>query len=164
MPTQHPRGRPRKPRTEPEIKRPRGRPLTLSQQVIDDLVAGIRVGLSTNAAAARANVPDTTLRHWLAVGEQHPDSIHGELVRAMANARATGELVLLAKIQRASESDWKAAAWILERRHPESYARVNRHEVSGPTPGAPVALAVSSWADLVRRAQEPADPDEKPKK
>jgi hypothetical protein len=36
--------------------------------------------------------------------------------------------------------------------------------VSGPTPGAPVALAVSSWADLVRRAQEPADPDEKPKK
>jgi hypothetical protein len=37
----------------------------------------------------------------------------------------------IVRIQNASKKDWRAAAWWMERKHPEEYAFTTKHDVSG---------------------------------
>src|SRR4051812_43385187 len=56
----------------------------------------------------------------------------GELVRlvdAVAdNREARLEAVLLAAVSRAAEDDWRASAWILERRYPDRWGKADRDD------------------------------------
>ena len=54
----------------------------------------------------------------------------------LALGRATDEVVLVAQVAAAAKSNWRAAAWILERRYPERWARVRRPVEDEPTPPA----------------------------
>jgi hypothetical protein len=131
------------------------RPTKLSPAVLEKVCEGVRLGMSYERASARVGISDATLRNWVKRDEEGVRAYAG-VVEALQKARADGETRLLARIVKAAEEDWKAAAWILERRHPESYARIERREVSGPN-GDPMKLEVSSWADLVRQATEGAE-------
>ena len=128
------------------------RPSKLSPAILEKVCEGVRLGMSYERASVRVGITATALREWMRKDEAGNPRYAG-VVAAVQKARADGETRLLARIHKASEDDWKAAAWILERRHPESYAKMERREVSGPN-GDPLKLEVSSWADLVRRAVE----------
>ena len=52
---------------------------------------------------------------------------------------------------------WNAAAWMLERRSPNKYARMERREISGPESGP---VEVKTWAEAVKEAFEGDDPDD----
>jgi len=54
------------------------------------------------------------------------------------------------------ERQWSAAAWLLERRFPDEYARTVRSEVSGPDGGA-IVVDSSPTDVLLRRLAEMAD-------
>lgn len=52
---------------------------------------------------------------------------------------------------------WNAAAFMLERRHPNKYAKLERREISGPDAGP---VEVKSWSDAVKEAfDDDSDPE-----
>ncbi len=105
---------------ETNIPRRRGRPTSFTDETVDLICHFIREeGLSVSAAAARANIGVATISRWR---ERHP-----ELVDDLACAREEFRAAKLAIIRHATmhdgRPDWRAAAWELERRFPEDYAR-----------------------------------------
>jgi hypothetical protein len=102
----------------------RKRWVTLNPEVQERLVKATQLGLSWRHAAAYANISRTTLFNWRKRGEQEEDGPYRELVDAMEAAE--GEMIAanMAHIRKAAgEGAWQAAAWTLERRHPEEYAK-----------------------------------------
>lgn len=89
-----------------------------------------------------------------------------ELVERVERAEADAHARNVAVIQRAAQAGtWQAAAWFLERRYPEQYAR-RTLEVSGPDKGPiPVQLDTTGLAEgvsterLIELARRFDDPD-----
>jgi transposase len=98
------------------------RPTKLTEPVTDDLVVLLAAGVPVPVAARSVGVSRRTLDRWLR---------EGELRERMKQARAVGpvsteavtEARLVVLLARAAQFDWKAAAWWLERRWPERWAR-----------------------------------------
>ena len=97
-----------------------GRPTKLTETVADDLVVLLATGVPVEVAARAVNVSRRTLDRWLRDGE-----LRERVERARAarpeSTHALGEARAVVLILRAAASDWKAAAWWLERRHPERW-------------------------------------------
>ncbi|TDD73383.1 hypothetical protein E1293_31475 [Actinomadura darangshiensis] len=66
---------------------------------------------------------------------------------------ATGQLVEEVE-EDVAPPDWRAAAWVLERRHPDGFARPSQLQVSGPD-GGPVEIEQTpGLAALAERVAE----------
>lgn len=88
-------------------------------------------GIKTAIRLCRAGLPDCQIAAALGVRAEtfsiwrnHPktdNQIH--LSKAMKKADAEREAALVTRIMRASEKTWQAAAWLLERKYPERYAK-----------------------------------------
>lgn len=133
-----------------------GRPTKLDEDAIARMVKVLKAGGYVDTAAAVGGISRATYFAWRERG--HPDGVlpEGEtddakrtlsaedepyraFRRLVDHASAEGEARNLAHIASAAMRDWKAAAWILERTHPERYA--------GPRGRAPRGLADPSPAD-----------------
>lgn len=90
------------------------------------VLTGIRMGNSRTRAALAAGITKDTLRNWSA---RIP-----RFARALEQAEAEGVAVLLDSIRQHAVSGaantWQAAAWILERTHPDEFGQRNRVEIS----------------------------------
>lgn len=93
----------------------------LTYEMVDEAVKLKKLGLYEKDIAAAIGVSPQTFSTW----QHEPKTAEQrELAEAMKRAEADGKKALLAIIQRdARERDWKAAAWMLERRYPEEFAR-----------------------------------------
>lgn len=100
---------------KPAKKKP-GRPTKKTDQYIDPLLDNLRAGMSYQAAASQAGLSVKTVEAW-----RHDDPDFAELFDAAVDF---AEAVLLNEIrqQGRSRDDWRASAWILERRFPERWA------------------------------------------
>lgn len=108
---------------------------------------------------AAAGVSKDTFYRWLNQGSAHrKDRASGakltqdkarlaDFSDVIEKATAEAELGDLATIKQASASNWQAAAWRLERRHPTKYGNRMRTEVSGPD-GGPIVQEVKTDMDL----------------
>lgn len=105
-------GRPRRGERQPVVRKER-----VDEELI--LVA-LSVGHPRDHAAALAGVSGLQLDRWL--GEDPG------LAMRVERAEAALQTKMLEAIHKASEHNWTAAAWVLERRFPETYAK--RAEVS----------------------------------
>jgi hypothetical protein len=101
----------------------------------------------------------TTFEKWMQRGAEEEVGPHRELRDRIERARAEGEARNVALIAKAATDSWQAAAWLLERQHPERWARRPR-EVAPPaaavteTPpagGAPRSDPFSEVDDLAAR-------------
>ena len=93
-----------------------GRPRSvMTEPVIATILRAVEVGLPVERAAHAAGVDAATVR-------SHRKR-HSEFATALEKAEATSALRLVTRIQTASEKQWQAAAWILERRWPNEWAR-----------------------------------------
>ena len=126
--------------------RGRGRPSKLTAEVIEQIERLIAAGVSGAEAAAAAGVPRTSFYRWMAAG--------GELRDRVERARAQSEAVLVVRIARAAErGSWRAAAWLLERRYPERWARpADRPLAREPVGKDPFADIVATGGHPRRRA------------
>lgn len=113
--------------------------------IMDAVVAG----LGLNRAAGYAGVPERTVKGWLARGRAAieaaddnaapvPDSErkYADFARDIDSARSRAVARNVTIIQEAAPQDWRAAAWWLERAHPDDYGRAARMEVTGAGGGA----------------------------
>jgi hypothetical protein len=93
----------------------------LTKRVRGELIKFIQGGLPIEVAARLVGTTDSTVRIWRLRSRQGANgNLHGfddEVQRALA----FGESVLLARIQTAGTSNWRAAAWLLERTHPDRW-------------------------------------------
>jgi hypothetical protein len=128
-------------------RRPAHRPTKFTRETVELLLAGIRAGLPYHLAADAAGVSRSTFNEWQA--GQFPRGADPQLKLdssdALTRAKGQSALRLMATINRAAPTDWRAAAWILERRFPDDFGK--RLEVTGED-GGPIRLQV----DAVQRA------------
>lgn len=97
-----------------------GRPRTalLDERVVTTLLRAVASGLSPHRAAIVAGIPPTTMRSRMAADPEFSSSVK--------KAEATAEASFLARLVAHSERNWIPCAWLLERRFPERWARVDR--------------------------------------
>jgi hypothetical protein len=96
------------------------RPSKLSAEVREQIALCVSGGASYRAAALSSGI--------------------GELLEAVEQAAARAKVRAAAQIAKAAEADWRAAAWFLERRDPETFGPPTaRLEHSGPD-GGPMTL------------------------
>ena len=105
-------GRGRKPRSKEDT-------IKIMKDKLKEICNGISIGLTVNDACRAAGIGAYTLYKWQEKAKNDPDLDFFE--EAIEEARAKGERMLAGRIVGHSEKDWRAAAWILERRHNERW-------------------------------------------
>lgn len=112
-------------------------PRLLTAKVQEVICEAIEKGAKLEIAARAAGIGARTLDEWLHHGrrelQENPDAEGpcAEFVRAVDVASAKFESGCLTIIQDAAAKKWTAAAWLLERRIPKRYAKVDRLRLSG---------------------------------
>jgi len=118
----------------------------------------IRLGMTIKHACQYAGIDVSTYYLWMQIArEGHPRYItrreHTEFYEAVKAAEVAGMAVLLARLRKAAEDParWMAAAWLLERRFPEEYAR--------PAPRQEIAISgtLDARVSLEEVARDAAD-------
>jgi hypothetical protein len=89
------------------------------------------------------------LYYWLDKAKTKPQ--YQEIADQLENDRAKGQAALVQRIARASDEDWKAAAWMLERRHPDIWGRQDSVKLSG---GLDMTVAHLSDEELDREIEK----------
>lgn len=86
-------------------------------------------GATNKNIAAALGISEQSFYRWLS--DPKSDN-QRELRDALKKAEADYEAALLAIIAKnAQERDWKAAAWLLERKYPQTYARQEKRIYEG---------------------------------
>lgn len=118
---------------------PAGRPPKLTQALIREISILVPRVFFLSTAADLLGISRMTLHRWQKRGEveiqrrsrpSYPgrpgEALYAEFCYALKRARAQAELFLLSEIKRAADTDWRAAAWLLERCFPERWGRHSR--------------------------------------
>ena len=113
------------------------RPTKLTPEAQEAIVDGINAGLTFRLSCARAGVTPATFYNWLGKGEVAKSGVLMEFFDAVERAKADSALRLVSQITLQAPADWRAAAFMLERRFPDDYGK--RTEVTGKD-GSPVKV------------------------
>ena len=98
----------------------RGAREKLTQDGIKTALRLCKCGLPDSQIAAALGVKAQTFSLW----RNHPKTKNQiQLSEALKKADAEREAALVTRIMRASDKSWQAAAWLLERRYPDRYAK-----------------------------------------
>ena len=98
----------------------RSRPTKLTPERRDALLKWLRGGLPLETAARLTGVSPSTVQSWRKqsrAGRAGYRNFETEVLTAMAE----GEAIHVARIAEAGRGNWRAAAWLLERMHPEKW-------------------------------------------
>lgn len=110
------------------------RPPRLTNKIRENIYKGIRLGLTYDRAAQLAGITARTFYSWKAKGLANKAPIYVQFLHELKKAEIEGEAAAINQIVKAAqEGNWTAAAWMLERRFPERWARVQKVEVSWKT-------------------------------
>lgn len=130
----------------------RGRPTKLTPAVADRVVELVRGGNYVEVAAAAVGVARSTVFDWMRRGARGKRGAYRDFSVAIEKAQAEAEMGLLGLIDKAADKGvWTAAAWRLERMHPERWGRPTRpepQEVSGQGGAELVARLRDAMADM----------------
>ncbi len=110
-----------------------GRPTLLNPTRQAALLKAIEQGMPLKQAAAIAGMSYDTLNNWQNRGENEsaPPEFR-QFCQLLRHSQAVAMQVHVSSICDAAKRDWRAAAWMLERRYPEDFARPQQFEHSGP--------------------------------
>jgi len=119
------------------------RPTKLTPETQREFLSALRSGCTRKDAARYVGVHPDSIYLWLKRGsEPEAEDPYREFFRLVNRAERSVKIRALGIIQQAQEGDWKAAAWWLERKHPEEFGRRDRLRVDGHTSvNAKVTLA-----------------------
>lgn len=117
-----------------------GRPTKLSAEVQDKIVSYVRRGNYLETAAAAAGIHKRTLFDWLKRGTTG-EAPYADFLHAVDEANAEAEARDLETVSEHAHSDWRAAAWKLERR------RGARWQPGGEQDVAPGSLLAGLQSD-----------------
>ena len=110
------------------MTKPKGRKSKFTAPVKNRIIEALRAGTTYEIAAQYAGISRSTLYEWIKKGENTATGTYRTFYDNIKKAEAEGAVVHLGTISQASKKDWKAAAWLLERRHGYSKEGVMRAE------------------------------------
>jgi hypothetical protein len=102
----------------------------LTPELETRIALSVASGLPIPIAAQAHGVPKSTWAEWLAKGRAGKQP-YARFLDAMNEAKAAWAEATTRNITTASALDWKAGAWLLERRMPQHYSAKAKLEHSG---------------------------------
>lgn len=107
-----------------------GRPTKFTDETTKKIIEAISVGATYEHACAYAGVSYVSFNAWMKKGEAAPSGQFLEFFKSIKEAEAKAVLKWSALIDKAATNgEWQAAAWKLERRYPNIYGkRVHEHQ------------------------------------
>jgi hypothetical protein len=104
-----------------------GRPTKLTDELADLLLAKIASGAFLNVACESVGIASKSLEEWTRRGaadnEAGLDTIFSRFWMRLHRARASHEIELARKVEEKTDEDWRAGAFVLERRYRERWGR-----------------------------------------
>lgn len=101
----------------------RGAKEKLTKQGIEDALRLCRVGATDKDIAAYLGVAPETFSRWV----NHPKTDNQrQLSQALKKGEVERKAALVGRIMDASGDSWQAAAWLLERKYPQEFAKPQR--------------------------------------
>ena len=115
--------------------------MKLTPKRYEVIIGMLEKGHYDTTAARTAGIAPGTMKSWIDKGRKDEDGIYYEFALAVEVAHQKGEGFLVGKIIDAVDAnDWRAAAWILERKYHKNWSKQSKVEVAGPQ-GGPIRLA-----------------------
>jgi len=109
-----------------------GRKTKLTPEVQKRIVESVRLGAPYCLAAQSGGIGESTLYDWMERGEKgerrEQKDIYVEFAKAIKEAESACFNAMLGRIQLAASTSWQAAAWLLERRYPQQFARTMKQQ------------------------------------
>lgn len=111
-------------------------------EIMENILKVIRAGNYIKTACEYCGIDETTFYRYWNVGKEEiergvteDESVYVKFYKSVKKARAEAEVRNVSTINKASEKNWQASAWWLERSFPERYGRQtidinNKHEGS----------------------------------
>lgn len=137
-----------------------GRKAIPIEPYMEKLEQAILIGATYELAAMYAGISASTFEKWRKQAQTAAEGTPlAQLRERLRQAEGRAAIGWLAKIERvANEGDWKAAAWKLERRWPETYGRTfNKLALTSPDgtePWEPTVIYLPSKAPSAEQWQE----------
>lgn len=114
-------------------------------QIHEELINMIHIGVPVRHACQAVGINEKTFYNWLSRGMTERDRLNTienakpnptevvfyEFLQAVERARAEAVAKKVAVITKSSASDWRAAAWWLERQSPAEFGKTERIEHTG---------------------------------
>lgn len=136
----------------PVTKRPANRPTKFTYETVELLLNGIRAGLPIHLACDAAGIDDSTFYEWQ--NGKFPrgadKQLKTEFSDKLTRARGVSALRNIALISKAADQDWRAAAWILERRFPQDFGK-QALEITG-SDGGPIQVQAVQLQQVILKA------------
>lgn len=88
----------------------------------------LRDGMPIRQACAIVGIDHSTYHHWIRMGEEKKHPVYIKFYEDAMYARAVAVERYMKYIEDAAKADprnWPAAAWLLERTHPDEFAKRN---------------------------------------
>lgn len=124
-----------------------GRPTKFKPELCQRIIDNIKICMPLELACKAAGVSYAAFRIWMRKGEEAKSGRFREFFEDVQRAESEAMSANLATIVLAVKNrDWRAAAWILERRHAEFFSK-SRIELTGQT-------AATSFEALMHEIQE----------
>jgi len=100
-------------------------PTKFTNETVNTLMVGVRSGLPFRLAAEAAGISETTFTCWQSgkLPRGADRALKASFSAQLTRARGESALRLSGLISRAATDDWRAAAWLLERRFPRDFAK-----------------------------------------
>lgn len=120
-----------------------------TKEVIEQAVKLRQVGVPDHKIAQAIHVAPNNMSKWI----NHPNSdIQREFSRRMKDAEVQGIAYLCQKVlEAARDGDWKAAAWLLERKYPGDFgkpeARLRKADSASSVPQIVLGVDVKAVKD-----------------
>ena len=101
-----------------------GRRPKLTKELVKKAVALKSDGMSDKDICIACDVSQSAFYRWQENGGK--SDLQRELVEGLKKAESNYKGALLRSIKEQGEKDWRALCWLLERKYPEEYSRVDR--------------------------------------
>lgn len=101
-----------------------GRRPKLTRELVEKAIALKSDGMSDKDICTACGVSQSAFYRWQEGGGK--SDLQRELVEGLKKAESNYKGALLRSIKEQGEKDWRALCWLLERKYPEEYSRVDR--------------------------------------
>jgi len=127
-----------------------GRP-SKKEAVREQLLANLREAMSVKAACALSGVGKSTFYEWVNDDKEFADEVEA--------AKRFSEAVMISRLKALGEekADWRAYAWLLERRFPEEWTAKREIELNQTVNDGGAALVVQMIEQTDQRLLEIRD-------
>ena len=132
------------------------RPAKLTPELTEEITTYIRDGNSPTVSATLVGISPSTYFNWMSKGSNLEPRFM-EFLESIKRANAQSIVNQVAHIARAADGgNWRAAAWLLERKAPESFGKkcTRAPEVDTQTLEKPLKISIQKLEEAIGKILE----------